>query len=96
MTTMEISISQEEQEAANQIACKNGFTLDEIFQNLVQRILRDNCVPTEFLDALRANNEEKKIAHKKAFESIEQWPKYIIGTPLTIEEIISARDEGRK
>ncbi|KXU34482.1 hypothetical protein AXK11_08290 [Cephaloticoccus primus] len=33
----------------------------------------------------------------RAVEALLQWPKkYVIDPPLTIEEIISARDEGRR
>jgi len=33
---------------------------------------------------------------EKAIESIKQWRKRMIGPTMTLEEIISARDEGRK
>jgi len=66
-------------------------------------IITPNNAPTVhlMLVAKPADDKEKKrqalIAQReKAIASIRQWHKYVIGSPMTIEEIISARDEGRK
>jgi len=65
-------------------------------------IITPNNAPTVhlMLVAKPIDDEEKHQAliaqREKAIASIRQWHKHVIGPPMTIEEIISARDEGRK
>jgi len=66
-------------------------------------IITPNNAPTVHLTlvAKPVDDEEKKrqalvVQREKAIASIRQWHKHVIGPPMTIEEIISARDEGRK
>jgi len=96
MSTIEISMPQEIQEAANQIIGEAGFTLDEVVQRLMQRIVQEHSVPEELLYDKKNLQESDETIRKQAFLSIKQWHKRVIGSPMTIEEIISARDEGRK
>jgi len=96
MSTIEISMPQEIQEAANQIIGEAGFTLDEVVQRLMQRIVQEHSVPEELLYDKNNLQESAEAIRKQAFLSIKQWHKRVIGPPITIEEIISARDEGRK
>jgi len=43
------------------------------------------------------SREELRKQREAAIEGIRQWrKKYVIGPPLTFEELMSARDEGRR
>jgi len=102
MSNIEISVSQEEQEAASQIVREAGSTLDEVLQQLIRHIVREQNVPLELL-----NSEKPAEGINKEAREEDAWDKKIaaiqahrkgavIGPPITIEEIISARDEGRR
>jgi len=96
MSTIEISMPQEIQDVANQIIVEAGFTLDEVVQRLMQRIVQEHSVPLDLLNDEKPLQESDEAQRERAFASIKQWHKRVMGAPITIDEIISARDEGRK
>jgi len=65
-------------------------------------ILMDESRSLAFPEQGEADWEEEPLSEEEladraaAFEEIRQWHKRVIGPPMTIEEIISARDEGRR
>jgi len=59
-------------------------------------ISRSNAPDVRLVPAQTAVDCEVEKTQKEAFAAIKQWHKRIIGPPMTIDEIISARDEGRK
>jgi len=63
----------------------------------MSRVLTGNKV--QLATSVKKEGIERQLLIKKrekAIESIKQWRKHMIGPPVILEEIISARDEGRK
>jgi len=44
----------------------------------------------------KAPGRSVQMDRAHAISAIKQWPQRIVGAPMTLDEIISARDEGRK
>jgi len=59
-------------------------------------ISRGNAPGVRLTPAQTAVGDRAEKTQEEAFAAIKQWHKRIIGSPMTIDEIISARDEGRK
>jgi len=96
MSTIEINMPQEMQEAANQIICEAGLTFDEIIQRLMQRIVQEHSVPSELLLATKHQEIGDSTVHENAIKKIQLLRKNRKKPAATIEEIIAWRDEARK
>ncbi|KXU34134.1 hypothetical protein AXK11_08815 [Cephaloticoccus primus] len=65
-------------------------------------ILMDDSRSLAFPEQGDADWEEEPLSEEEladrvaAIDRLLQWPNRVIGPPMTIEEIISARDEGRR
>jgi len=98
LTLTEISTAQFEEHA--------GAMLAQVQQNhgsvLIKRdgkpvaALVDNGLFERLMDAGENVSLANQAERNKAIEAIKRWPEHVIGAPMTIEEIISARDEGRR
>jgi len=103
MTILGFHCSQETEEKIRQIIHPSGLTPEEIVERLILYILRDGKIPAEILniseEQKRKMEEEEHekivIQRRKAIASIKKHRKNLIGPPMTIEEIIAAKNEGR-
>jgi len=100
-TLVEIQIP----DAATEAIEAAGLSVSDFMQRLLHKIASSRAVPLDLLDPVappqnghwpEEDSEEQKMARGKAIDKILQRRPKIIGPPITIEEIISARDEGRK
>jgi len=95
-TLVQAKVPNDIQQTANGIIQAAGLTVGEIVQRLMQRIADHHAVPQYLLSPEQESVAEQYQKREQAIADILEWRPSIIGPPITIEEIISARDEGRR
>jgi len=95
-TLVQANVPNDIQQTANEIIQAAGLTVGEIVQRLMQRIAHHHAIPQYLLYPEQESVAEQRQKREQAIADILEWRPNIIGPPITVEEIISARDEGRR
>jgi len=92
--------------SATQFEKHAGAMLAQVQQNHRSVVIKRDGKPVAalvdsgLLERLMHVDEDLNLSNQternEAIEAIKRWPEHVIGAPMTIEEIISARDEGRR